>query len=55
MVCGEANLLGTAHCVCKDPEHGPFENFKKPVWPEHSDGGGRREESYQVSKAGDSG
>ena len=55
MVCGEANLSGTAHCVCKGPEHGPFQNFKKPVWPEHSEGGGRGEEAYQVSKAGDSG
>ena len=39
VVCGEADLLGTAQRVCKGPEHGPSQHFIKPGWLEHSESG----------------
>lgn len=31
----EADVAGTVHCMCKGPEHVPFQDLKKPVWSEH--------------------
>lgn len=34
---GEADILDSVHCTGKGPKHAPFQNLKKPIWPEHSE------------------